>query len=201
LAAVAGSAVILVNAVFLQSGSHPAPFFANPARPQASDVRPKTTALPPVTGRPLSDIIADLQLELTRRGFFDGPVDGVFGAKTDAAIRDFEQRANLKLSSDPTDALLRAIRQSPIQIAGGSTATVRRNDPIADLIGPSPRIMALQRALSDFGYGQIKPSGSVDAATSAAIEKFERERRLPITGQVSERVVRELAAMTGRPLE
>ena len=61
--------------------------------------------------------------------------------------------------------------------------------------------MALQRALSDFGYGQIKPSGTVDAETSAAIEKFERERKLPITGQVSDRVVRELAAMTGRPLE
>ncbi len=35
----------------------------------------------------------------------------------------------------------------------------------------------------------------------SAIEKFERERKLPITGQPSDRVVRELAAMTGRPLE
>jgi hypothetical protein len=41
----------------------------------------------------------------------------------------------------------------------------------------------------------------MDAETQAAIEKFERERKLPITGQASERVVRELAAMTGRPLE
>jgi peptidoglycan hydrolase-like protein with peptidoglycan-binding domain len=66
---------------------------------------------------------------------------------------------------------------------------------------PSKRVIALQRALADFGYGQIKPSGLVDADTRAAIEKFERERKLPITGQVSDRVMREMTAMTGRPLE
>ena len=48
--------------------------------------------------------------------------------------------------------------------------------------------------------GQIR-GGIIDAETAAAIEKFERERKLPITGQASDRVVRELAAMTGRPLE
>jgi peptidoglycan hydrolase-like protein with peptidoglycan-binding domain len=66
---------------------------------------------------------------------------------------------------------------------------------------PSKRVIALQRALAEYGYGQIRPSGIMDAETQAAIEKFERERKLPITGQASERVVRELAAMTGRPLE
>ncbi len=76
-----------------------------------------------------------------------------------------------------------------------------RNDPIAELIAPSKRVLAIQRALADFGYGQIKPSGIYDADTRAAIEKFERDRRLPVTGEISDRFVRELAAMTGRPLE
>jgi peptidoglycan hydrolase-like protein with peptidoglycan-binding domain len=74
-------------------------------------------------------------------------------------------------------------------------------DPIAKLIAPSKRVTAVQRALSDFGYGQIKPSGVYDPDTRAAIEKFERDHKLPVTGQLSDRVVRELAAMTGRPLE
>ena len=77
---------------------------------------------------------------------------------------------------------------------------MRRNDPIADLIGPSPRIAAVQRALSDYGYGQIKPSGMLDDATSAAIEKFERERKIAGHRRVSDRLVRELAAMVGHPL-
>jgi hypothetical protein len=34
-----------------------------------------------------------------------------------------------------------------------------------------------------------------------AIEKFERDRNLPVTGKISDRFVRELSSMTGRPLE
>jgi len=77
----------------------------------------------------------------------------------------------------------------------------RRNDPIADLIGPSPRIQVVQRVLSDYGYGQIKPSGMLDDATSEAIEKFEREHKLPVTGRVSDRLVAELTAMVGHPIQ
>lgn len=77
----------------------------------------------------------------------------------------------------------------------------RRADPIAELIGPSPRILAVQRVLSAFGYGQIKPTGMLDDATSAAIEKFEREHKLPVSGRVSDRLVGELAAMIGHPIE
>jgi peptidoglycan hydrolase-like protein with peptidoglycan-binding domain len=76
-----------------------------------------------------------------------------------------------------------------------------RNDPIAELIAPSKRVLAIQRALSDFGYGQIRPTGQYDPDTRTAIEKFERDHRLPVTGQISDRVVRELASMTGRLLE
>lgn len=138
LLAAGASALIIVNALFLQSGAHPAPFFANPAPPLASSDAPKPNSPPP---RPLAGATA------------------------------------------------------PPPVA------VRRDDPIADLIGPSPRIAAVQRALSDYGYGQIKPSGILDDATSAAIEKFERERRLPVTGAISDRLMRELAVMVGHPLQ
>ena len=76
-----------------------------------------------------------------------------------------------------------------------------RNDVAVERPAPSRRVIALQRALAEYGYGQIKPTGLVDSETQAAIEKFERERKLPVTGQASDRVARELAAMTGRPLE
>jgi len=76
-----------------------------------------------------------------------------------------------------------------------------RNDPIAQLIGMSSRILAVQRVLANYGYGQIKPSGVLDPPTVAAIEKFERERRLPVTGRVTERLVSDLAGMAGHPLQ
>jgi peptidoglycan hydrolase-like protein with peptidoglycan-binding domain len=78
---------------------------------------------------------------------------------------------------------------------------MRRADPIAELLGSSSRVAAVQRVLSEFGYGQIKPSGILDEATSTAIERFEREHKLPVTGLLSDRLVRELASMSGRPLD
>lgn len=140
LLATATSIVIMVNAVFLQSGPHPAPFLANPrSEPIASGDAPKLNA------------------------------------------PSAQRRLTASIAAQPV--------------------ALRRDDPIADLIGPSPRIAAVQRALSDYGYGQVQPSGILDDPTTAAIEKFERERRLPVTGEISDRLMRELATLVGHPLQ
>jgi hypothetical protein len=145
LAAIAVSLIIVVNAIFLQSGTHPAPFFANPKSPQlAGGAEP---AAPAASVRPATTTTA-----------------------------------------------------TATATAAPQPAAARRDDPIADLIGPSPRIAAVQRALSDYGYGQIRPSGVLDDDTSTAIEKFERERKMPVTGEISDRLVGELSAMVGHPL-
>jgi peptidoglycan hydrolase-like protein with peptidoglycan-binding domain len=141
--------------------------------------------------------MAEIQRELSKRGFFDGPADGFYGPKTDAAIRDFEQAAGLRPSAEPNDNLLAIIVRSNVK----AKPTTQSSDPIAALLSPNRRIVAVQRALADYGYGQIKPTGTYDPETRTAIERFERERKLPVTGQVSDRLTRELTAMTGRPLE
>jgi len=80
-----------------------------------------------------------------------------------------------------------------------SSVPARRNDPIGQLIGQSSQVLAVQRALSQYGYGQIKQTGVVDAATSAAIGEFERENNLPITGKISDALLSDLATMIGHP--
>jgi hypothetical protein len=152
LGATAATIVIVVNAVFLQSGARPAPFVANPTLQKTADAAPKPAEQ---TGPRIIDMSATHTVTAPR----------------------------------------------PPQTVPMPVPSPRRNDPIADLIGPSPRIVAVQRVLSSYGYGQIKPSGMLDDATSQAIEKFERERKLPVTGRVSDRLVSELAAMTGHPVE
>ena len=203
--------IIFVNALVMQKGPHPAPFFA--ARPAPvtapAPVVAQPTRVPPVQSLPAVaqtaapslnrvQTIAEIQRELTRRGFYDGTADGIWGAKTDAGARDFGQAAGVKIDPNAPEELLRVMRASTTTAPLPQPA---RRDPIADLIAPSPRVLAVQRALADFGYGQIKPTGNFDAATRAAIEKFERDRKLPVTGQISDRFVRELSVMTGRPLE
>ena len=150
LGAAAATLIIVVNALFLQSGARPAPFVANPT-----------------------------------------PV------KTDAAEANLKPTPRIiDMNATHTGATPRPTQGVPLPVP-----SPRRNDPIADLIGPSPRILAVQRVLSDYGYGQVKPSGTLDEATSEAIEKFEREHQLPVTGRVSDRLVAELSAMIGRPVQ
>ena len=203
LLAAAAALTILINALFLQSGPHPAPIFANrapaAAKTQAVPVPQPRTAEVPSKSRSRTDLIADIQRELAQRGFYDGSADGVYGPKTDSAIRDFEQAAGLRPSAEPNDVLLSTITRSSLK--SKPTTQLPRKDPIAELLVPNRRIVAVQRALSDFGYGQIKPSGSFDADTRRAIERFERENKLPVTGQISERLTRQLTVMTGRPLD
>ena len=67
--------------------------------------------------------------------------------------------------------------------------------------GGSRRIAAVQRALTEYGYGQLKPTGTIGSDTQAAIQKFERDRKIPATGQVTDRLVRELSAMIGHPID
>jgi peptidoglycan hydrolase-like protein with peptidoglycan-binding domain len=62
-------------------------------------------------------------------------------------------------------------------------------------------VAAVQRALTEYGYGQLKPTGTIGSDTQAAIQKFERERKIPATGQVSDRLVHELSTVIGRPIE
>jgi peptidoglycan hydrolase-like protein with peptidoglycan-binding domain len=77
-----------------------------------------------------------------------------------------------------------------------------RPDPIADILaGPSPRVTAVQRALNDFGYGPLKATGNYGSDTIAAVKKFERDRKMPITGQISPRLLQELSALTGKPID
>lgn len=212
----ASAAVVAVfaNALFMQSGPHPAPIFATrplvaatppvaPSRPRVAEPVQAAGPAAEVPQRSRVQLIADIQRELSRRGYYDGTADGVWGAKTDSGARDFLQAVGLRINPEASDELLRALLGAKPKSANVAAAisTPVRNDPIADLIAPSKRVLAIQRALSDFGYGQIKQTGAYDPETRVAIEKFERDHRLPVTGQISDRFVRELSAMTGRPLE
>ena len=73
--------------------------------------------------------------------------------------------------------------------------------PTQHLSPAGKRIASVQRTLTEYGYGQLKPTGTIGADTQHAIAKFERARKLPVTGQMSDRLVRELGAMIGHSID
>lgn len=172
LAFAAGCAIV-VNALFLQAGPHPAPMFGSfVAMPAALST---TSPLP--RPRPM-----------------------------DADISPFDPKA---IETRPADT-----KSAETKPADAKSSDQKSGDPLADLVksinggqGTSRpqatprRIAAVQRALTEYGYGQLKATGTLGADTQVAIQKFERDRRLPVTGQVNDRTVRELAIVIGHPID
>ena len=179
LLAAAAICAIVANALFLQAGRHPSPMFGSvvtlPA-PQAAVTNPLPRPRP---------------VELTRSADTDPP-----------EIRPVEVRGADQKSADSknADPITNLVTKST---TAGPANGVRPPAPIpatAQSAG-AKRVAAVQRALTQYGYGQLKPTGAVGSDTQAAITKFERDRKLPVTGQMSDRLVKELTAMIGHPID
>jgi len=211
--AACATAAVLVNALVLQPS--PKPSVAEPARSAAPVARPTASVkrtvpaapapvavaapLPPqrpdtAAVRTRSDLVANMQRELTQLGIYEGAADGLLGPRTEQAIRDFEKAQGLKVTGEPSATLLDVMRRARAKPdTTGSIAPVEAR--------PSTRVLAVQRVLARLGYGPVKLSGVPDSATRNAIEQFERDRGLTRTGEVGDRLVKELATITGTPVE
>jgi hypothetical protein len=201
-------AAIAWNALALQTARHPAPFFAPklatgtaaPA-PQPHGARPNSLFDPapvplapehaiPLPPRPLG---RDAGGETTRMG---------------------------ELSTGRPAAILPPTRPAPAPSAAQATITTPQRpavarDPIGDLIrlgqpapippglvgrAPGNVVSSGQRALSRLGYG-VTVDGLMGPGTRQAIEQFERDRRLPVTGEFGPQTIRALSAHSGVPVE
>jgi Putative peptidoglycan binding domain len=193
--ALTAALAIIVNALFLQAGRHPSPLFATvlPATKSVSE--------PQASPRPATVIVTPAQQTTASPQSTSSPMPRPRPAE--AEMRPGDPLGNL-VRSTTTPAAPAA--SAPVATAPRPPAAIPQSapakaDPAAGTTLSSARVAAVQRALTDYGYGQIKATGTVGADTQAAIQRFERERKLPLTGQVSERLVRELGLATGRTFE
>jgi hypothetical protein len=175
--AFAAVSAIIANALFLQAGRHPSPMFGSvvaiPAAPASLLPRPR-----PVEAAP------------TRAA--DAPPSEPKPAEPKAA----DAMANLVKSTSAPAAAPSNMARPPAAIPA-----LPHSETTANPAAASRRVAAVQRALTEYGYGQLKPTGTIGSDTQAAIQKFERERKIPVTGQVSDRLVHELLTVIGRPVE
>ena len=174
---------ILTNALFLQAGRHPSPMFGGSVvtlpPPQAAVANPLPRPRPVVEADPPET----RQVEV--RGADSRNADA-----RNADARNADAMTNLVVKSTSAPATTPAnVARPPAPI------------PATPQSAGARRVAAVQRTLTQYGYGQLKATGAVGSDTQAAIAKFERERKLPVTGQMSDRLVRELAAMVGHPIE
>nr|WP_249150311.1 peptidoglycan-binding domain-containing protein [Bradyrhizobium sp. JYMT SZCCT0180] len=196
--AVAAIGAILTNALFLQAGRHPSPMFGSVV---------KLPAPTPAAANPLP---RPRPVELVRSAETPEPKP--------AESRNADPKSTDPKTTDPmTNLVVRSTGSAPAAASSTATPAAKPNGsapsaaphvvrppasiPASTQSAGARRVASVQRALTEYGYGQLKPTGAVGSDTQAAITKFERDRKLPVTGQMSDRLVKELTAMTGRPIE
>jgi peptidoglycan hydrolase-like protein with peptidoglycan-binding domain len=201
IAALGLSAAVLGN-MLLQPERHRAPIFTgNPVEYAAP--RPVDAPLPPprppgierdAEAARRAQLTLDLQAELAKRGFFHGEPDAAAQARTAQAIRDFQRAAGQPVTGLASEPLLAEVM----------TSKIRAKDQILGLIrasaGPLERpdtVAAVQRALTRLNYGPLKDDGQFGPGTRAALDRFEKDRKLPPRGDNPSRTLRELSQASG----
>ena len=192
LLAAAAICAILANALFLQAGRHPSPMFGSvvtlPA-PQAAVVNPLPRPRPvELAARPVDAEPPEIR-----------PVEVRGADPKHVEIRSADPRGDSK-NPDPLANLVVKSTGAPTA-APANVARPPAPIPATAQSAGARRVASVQRALTQYGYGQLKPTGAVGSDTQAAISKFERDRKLPVTGQMSDRLVKELTAMIGHPID
>ena len=188
--AFAAVSAIVANALWLQAGRHPAPLFGT------------VVNLPAVTSTPANLLPRPRPVEAA------AVVPESKPAELKASdLRAVDPRAAEPKTSDPKTSDPKTSDPMGNLVKATSTAPITNSIPRppasipGDAGSGSRRVAAVQRALTEYGYGQLKPTGTVGSETQAAIQKFERARKLPVTGQMSDRLVRELTASIGHPID
>jgi peptidoglycan hydrolase-like protein with peptidoglycan-binding domain len=165
------SAMAGSNALYYQSGHHPAPLFgsfdakvdARPVMPIEKPVKLMAAPSPETTGsvskkveaipaKPIgNEDVFEIQRKLTAFKLFDGKVDGLYGPRTARAIKAFEETVGRKATGQLTPEIIALIRETPITTELAPTPEALVEPPVqatqsvtAEIKTESTPVLALQ---------------------------------------------------------
>lgn len=192
------AAAIAVNALVFQKSMIPRAFIGEPASQRA--------AAPPAPQPPARP--AELAAAQTPPRQSAAPAPAAVPAPAQPAQTVQRERAPAPAAApqreapvrDPLGDLIRTGQVNPI----APVEPMRPPAPIVERASAQAEtrpVLAAQRALNRLGFGPVKTDGRFGEETRAAIERFERDRRIPVTRDLSPRTLRELASASGARLE
>jgi peptidoglycan hydrolase-like protein with peptidoglycan-binding domain len=132
---------------------------------------PRTAAVAPAV-QPSAEV-RDSQQRLQALGFYNGPIDGVWGPETRDAVERFQASRGLTVTDrldEPTRTALLAPPSAPV-------AMTHPTD-----------VRTVQNRLRQLGYYNGPADGVWGPETQVAVERFQRSRGLPV-GQVNHATV------------
>jgi peptidoglycan hydrolase-like protein with peptidoglycan-binding domain len=149
-----------------------------------TDAADKTAQHVKVTRGPGYERTRATQHALAERHLYDGKVDGVWGAKTEAALRDFQSRNNLQatgeLNRETEDALGITADKQPVSYTDAPrTAPPAKEDASTNVqlsTLTQDQAKEMQQRLQLLGYYRGPIDGSLGEGTRGALEHYFRHQ-------------------------
>jgi len=175
---------IAVNAMFLQHGRHPAPLFGSTVKIEQPRA-PRPPVRPSSIDALLTERIPSAPLQ---------PVNPAQGAAFSPPSVDDEPAAA------PASAATTPPAAAPVRKTRDAIGALIAGNGVATPEASGKSVAAAQRALQKLG-APVKPDGDYGAATRKAVEAFQRDHHLPVTGELNAKTRRMLSARAGLPVD
>jgi peptidoglycan hydrolase-like protein with peptidoglycan-binding domain len=159
------------------------PFAAPPSTEGASPAPAKEAAAPSA-----ERLAAAIIRELTRKGY--GRASGEQGIRRLVIAYEFD--SGLPLTGRPSEALLKRALFDPDLAPRGAFADRAESD--------HRLVLHVQKTLLELGFFSGAITGRMDDWTQRALTQFQRHRKLPESGRLTEDTLLDLIAYTGRPI-
>lgn len=131
--------------------------------------------------------VVAIQEELKELGYHPGPLDGIEGSRTRAAIRSYQRNAGLPVTGRASKELLEHMKFA----SGKAYAKPPQVDPM---------VLEVQKNLAERGYYQDKLDGILGPATRGAIGAYQSDSGMPVDGRISPKLLESLRnAPAGSP--
>ncbi len=128
--------------------------------------------------------MTSIQEELAAHGYRAGPVDGVMGPQTRAAIRDYQRDAGLPVTGIATKELLEHLKFAQPKVFASSSSAGAYIDPSL--------VRDVQIELAERGYYHGELDGIAGKGTRQAVRDFQTDAGLVVTGTINDQLLIEL---------
>jgi len=144
------------------------------------------TTNPPVRHHELTpDEIETYQTDLDAVGCWAGPVDGILGPRTEAALREFQEAEGIPVTGlfgGESQGALIAAAQAGTAVCGDPDAAETASVPVED--AAVHELEVWQHDLNLVGCWAGPEDGRLGPQTEAAIRNFQTAAGLPVTGEL-----------------
>ena len=125
-----------------------------------------------------------VQDHLRRAGAYTGPVDGVWGPDSLAALQQFQSGHQLQVTGQLNQATVTALGLDPTALIGTQQAALPPPVPPADTLRPSS-VRLVQDRLRNLGFYTGNVDGVWGQSTANAVNQFQQNRGLQPNGSLT----------------